>query len=117
MAKDGLKPEDDQARYDQLLEHYKAECKAEQEEVLSVGGLYVLGTERHESRREGFDMFEAMIGHIKDDFVRYVFHLKVVQEEEPKPTPAPKLTYSAPEGPAQGAARNSSSAMVAERAR
>jgi len=39
------------ARYEQLLPKYKAECKAEGERVLEVGGLYVLGTERHESRR------------------------------------------------------------------
>ncbi|MGH8998318.1 MAG: preprotein translocase subunit SecA [Acidimicrobiia bacterium] len=58
-----------------------------------------------EWRREGFDMFEAMIAAIEDDFVRYVFHQKVVKDE-PAPAaapPAPKLTYSAPEGPVQGA--------------
>jgi preprotein translocase subunit SecA len=57
-------------------------------------------------------MFEAMIGHIEDDFVRYVFHLKVVQEEAPKPAPAQKLTYSAPEGPVQGAAAMRSAAVA-----
>ena len=30
---------------------YKAECKAEGDKVRELGGLYVLGTERHESRR------------------------------------------------------------------
>ncbi|MBR5743320.1 MAG: SEC-C domain-containing protein, partial [Clostridia bacterium] len=32
-------------------EKYKVSCKAEQEEVRALGGLFILGTERHESRR------------------------------------------------------------------
>ena len=39
------------ARYDELLEKFRAECKAEGDKVRELGGLYVLGTERHESRR------------------------------------------------------------------
>ena len=39
------------ARYDQLLAEYKDECRAEGDKIRSLGGLYVLGTERHESRR------------------------------------------------------------------
>jgi preprotein translocase subunit SecA len=35
----------------EALEHAKAAVKAEHEEVTELGGLYVLGTERHESRR------------------------------------------------------------------
>ncbi len=38
-------------RYDQLLADFKTECKAEGDQVRELGGLYVLGTERHESRR------------------------------------------------------------------
>ena len=38
-----------------------------------------------EWQREGFDMFEAMMGQIEDDFVRYVFHLQVVVDEQPAP--------------------------------
>ena len=37
-----------------------------------------------EWQREGFDMFEAMMGQIEDDFVRYVFHLQVVVDEQPR---------------------------------
>src|SRR5262249_4165656 len=40
-----------QARYAQLLEKFTEECSAEGEEVRKLGGLYVLGTERHDSRR------------------------------------------------------------------
>jgi preprotein translocase subunit SecA len=55
-----------------------------------------------EWQREGFDMFEAMMGAVEDDFVRYVFHLQVVREEA-QPAPRPRrLQYSAPEGPVQG---------------
>jgi preprotein translocase subunit SecA len=37
--------------YDAQAEKVRAEIAAEKQQVLSVGGLYVLGTERHESRR------------------------------------------------------------------
>ncbi len=37
--------------FEELLEKYKAQCEKEKEEVLKAGGLYVIGTERHESRR------------------------------------------------------------------
>ncbi|MEK7690340.1 MAG: preprotein translocase subunit SecA, partial [Bdellovibrionota bacterium] len=37
--------------YADALETWKARCKAEREEVLAAGGLFILGTERHESRR------------------------------------------------------------------
>jgi preprotein translocase subunit SecA len=39
------------ARYDQLLEKFKEETQIEGDQVRAAGGLYVLGTERHESRR------------------------------------------------------------------
>ena len=50
---EGLDPaaEDGQARYQQLLDKYAQECQAEGDEVRKMGGLYVLATERHESRR------------------------------------------------------------------
>ena len=37
--------------YNRLLEEHKKVTDAEKEEVIKVGGLYILGTERHESRR------------------------------------------------------------------
>ncbi|PLX83725.1 MAG: preprotein translocase subunit SecA [Desulfuromonas sp.] len=40
-----------EAAYQQALEKYQPICAAEKEEVLAAGGLYILGTERHESRR------------------------------------------------------------------
>jgi len=40
-----------QARYGALLEEFKVQCSAEGDEVRAAGGLFVLGTERHESRR------------------------------------------------------------------
>jgi preprotein translocase subunit SecA len=44
-------PEEYEAAWDDALEAAKAQVKAEHEEVVDAGGLYVLGTERHESRR------------------------------------------------------------------
>jgi preprotein translocase subunit SecA len=40
-----------QQRYHELLEKYIEKCKVEGDQVRALGGLYVLGTERHESRR------------------------------------------------------------------
>lgn len=40
-----------QQRYHELLEKYIEKCKIEGDKVRELGGLYVLGTERHESRR------------------------------------------------------------------
>jgi preprotein translocase subunit SecA len=39
------------ARYDELLAEFKAQCAEEGEQVRQLGGLYVIGSERHESRR------------------------------------------------------------------
>ncbi|MGC9666829.1 preprotein translocase subunit SecA [Planosporangium sp. 12N6] len=49
----GLEPETDEydAAWDDALERWKKLCAEEAEEVVAAGGLYVLGTERHESRR------------------------------------------------------------------
>ncbi|TFV81389.1 preprotein translocase subunit SecA [Blastococcus sp. CT_GayMR16] len=44
-------PEEYEAAWDEALEEAKTQVKAEHEQVVEVGGLYVLGTERHESRR------------------------------------------------------------------
>ncbi|MEY4452692.1 MAG: hypothetical protein RIT51_370 [Actinomycetota bacterium] len=55
LGKKGLDPEANPAEYEaawaQTFEEIKAKVAEEAEKVLEVGGLYVLGTERHESRR------------------------------------------------------------------
>jgi len=38
-------------RYEGTLEQYKQLCAEEREKVIAAGGLYIIGTERHESRR------------------------------------------------------------------
>jgi len=37
--------------WDKTLAQFKAQCAEEREKVLAAGGLHILGTERHESRR------------------------------------------------------------------
>ena len=37
--------------YDGILDKYRNLCAAEHEKVVAAGGLYIIGTERHESRR------------------------------------------------------------------
>ena len=39
------------SRYDQLLRKYRAEMAQEAQQVRQAGGLFIIGTERHESRR------------------------------------------------------------------
>jgi len=55
MEKLGLDPEKDaeeyEAKWDDVYAKAKEEAKEEGDEVREVGGLYVLGTERHQSRR------------------------------------------------------------------
>ena len=55
MTKLGIDPSEEAQKYeeawDEVFEKVKSEVAIEAEKVLAVGGLYVLGTERHESRR------------------------------------------------------------------
>ncbi|MHB8123352.1 MAG: preprotein translocase subunit SecA [Desulfuromonadaceae bacterium] len=44
-------PEATDEQYEVVVARYKAECLAEHDEVVKLGGLHILGTERHESRR------------------------------------------------------------------
>jgi preprotein translocase subunit SecA len=44
-------PDSSEEEYAQALARFKAECAAEHDEVVKLGGLHILGTERHESRR------------------------------------------------------------------
>ncbi|MBI4964838.1 MAG: preprotein translocase subunit SecA [Desulfomonile tiedjei] len=37
--------------YKELLEQFKVQCEEEKKKVIEAGGLHILGTERHESRR------------------------------------------------------------------
>lgn len=41
----------DDKRFPEVLAKYQEQCKEEKEKVLALGGLFILGTERHESRR------------------------------------------------------------------
>lgn len=55
LKSEGYSPEDTPEEYEKrwpgTLNEIKAQVKDEHEEVKKLGGLYVLGTERHESRR------------------------------------------------------------------
>ncbi|MFN0092589.1 MAG: preprotein translocase subunit SecA [Acidimicrobiales bacterium] len=42
---------DHEARLEELIEKYAEQCRVDGDKVRALGGLYVLGTERHESRR------------------------------------------------------------------
>ncbi|TMK72562.1 MAG: preprotein translocase subunit SecA [Actinobacteria bacterium] len=53
LRKLGVKPEDESynEELESLLPRFEEQCEREREEVLEAGGLFICGTERHESRR------------------------------------------------------------------
>ena len=53
VAKQKIDPQDPnyQVEYKKVLDHYKSVCSVEHDKVVALGGLHVLGTERHEARR------------------------------------------------------------------
>jgi preprotein translocase subunit SecA len=53
LIKQEIKPDEPnfQEEYNRLLEKYKKETSDEHKKVVELGGLHVLGTERHEARR------------------------------------------------------------------
>ncbi len=51
LAKAVVNGDTEDERYEDLLKKFTEECAAEKQKVLEAGGLYILGTERHESRR------------------------------------------------------------------
>lgn len=51
MAKAHFDPDKEPEKFEQLHKGLKAQCDEEKAEVLSLGGLHIIGTERHESRR------------------------------------------------------------------
>jgi preprotein translocase subunit SecA len=65
-----------------------------------------------EWQREGFDMFSAMMGLIEEDFVRYVFHLEVVTDDETE-RPARGLSYSSSDDAVQGSSGFAAAAAAA----
>ena len=51
MQKQGLDEAEEPEKFRELVDRFTTECAAEGDKVRELGGLYVLGTERHESRR------------------------------------------------------------------
>jgi len=51
LARAEASPETEPEAYQEALDRYHEVCVREREEVLAAGGLHILGTERHESRR------------------------------------------------------------------
>jgi preprotein translocase subunit SecA len=51
MARAELPDDAPEEKILELASNYKPVCEAEKKEVLAAGGLYIIGTERHESRR------------------------------------------------------------------
>jgi preprotein translocase subunit SecA len=50
-ARERFDPEENLEAYEREVEKYVEQCAAEKQAVIDLGGLHILGTERHESRR------------------------------------------------------------------
>lgn len=51
LARAELPPDVEDEKVEEVAKKYKSQCEAEKKEVIAAGGLYIIGTERHESRR------------------------------------------------------------------
>ncbi len=51
LARQEADPDEDSDAYAAALQKYESVCARERDQVLTAGGLHILGTERHESRR------------------------------------------------------------------
>lgn len=51
MAKHKANKEENPEAYEQALAEFQKQCEAEKAKVIAAGGLHIVGTERHESRR------------------------------------------------------------------
>jgi len=51
MQKRGVDIKDNPEQYAEVLEEFRTICAAEHDQVIEAGGLRIIGTERHESRR------------------------------------------------------------------
>ena len=51
LARSKSKKGEDSEDFAELLAEFKAKCEEEKKKVIEAGGLHILGTERHESRR------------------------------------------------------------------
>ncbi|MEW6350167.1 MAG: preprotein translocase subunit SecA [Thermodesulfobacteriota bacterium] len=51
LARSKAKKGEDTEEFHQLLEEFRQKCEEEKRKVIEAGGLHILGTERHESRR------------------------------------------------------------------
>ncbi|HHH30380.1 MAG TPA: preprotein translocase subunit SecA, partial [Polyangiaceae bacterium] len=51
FREEGRDPDAEEEAFEDLVDQLSEKCEKEKEEVLELGGLYIIGTERHESRR------------------------------------------------------------------
>ncbi len=51
MARHKVDLDQEPDRYQQVLAEFRTQCEAEKQKVVGVGGLHIIGTERHEARR------------------------------------------------------------------
>ncbi len=95
----------------QIIDQHWVEHLSEMDYLLEGINLRAMGQKDPlvEWQREGFEMFESMMGSIDDDFVKYVMHVDVVIEQAEEPDLS-QAQYQAPEGPVQSPGMGSDAA-------
>jgi preprotein translocase subunit SecA len=53
LKEKGLTQDDEPGLFAEAVEKYERECKAEHDEVVDLGGMHIVGTERHDNPRRG----------------------------------------------------------------
>ncbi len=66
-----------------------------------------------EYQREGYELFQSLIGRIREDFTRYIFHVASVEEDGGRTRRSSTLRYTAPAKTSEAAAQEKRQAAVA----
>ena len=64
--------------FTELNDKFKAQIKPEQDEVRELGGLYIIGTERHESRRIDNQLRGVQVVRVTPVYLNSSFHLMMI---------------------------------------
>jgi len=65
-----------------------------------------------EWQREGYDLFGQLMETVNREYVQYVMHVQVVEEQRPAVKPIADLRYTAPDDPSQAAGAGPAAALA-----
>ena len=76
MAK-AIHPDEETKEFEELFQKFQIQCEKEKEEVLEAGGLHIIGTERHESRRI-ISFEDDLVVRVTREARAFIFQLKII---------------------------------------